>query len=106
MTESMPPTLGQALRLNRILTEKVLNKAASDPQWKQQLLDDPEEAMRTADFPETQQLQRIREQAAEVRGHVFLGSDLSSGSDPSWGGGWCRYWTWRCYWWTWRWDQG
>jgi hypothetical protein len=79
---------------------KVLKKAGSDPQWKQQLLDDPEEAMRTADFPETQQLQRIREQAAEVRGHVFLGSDLSSGSDPSWGGGWCRYWTWRCYWWT------
>ena len=79
--------------------EKMLDRAASDPIWKQQLLDDPEAALREANFPETQQIQRMEEQA-EVGGHISSGSDLS---DPSF----IRcYWTWYCYWWTWRWEQG
>jgi hypothetical protein len=45
MTENMPPTLEQIRQLNPSLMEKVLDKALSDPLWKQQLLDDPETAM-------------------------------------------------------------
>ena len=73
MTEGMDPTFEQTRQLNRSLTEKVLDRAASDPQWKQQLLDDPEAAMRTANFPEAQRLEEMRQRAAatqegEVRG--------------------------------------
>jgi hypothetical protein len=75
MTESMPPVEEESRRLNRSLTEKVLDRAARDPQWKQQLLDEPEAAMRMANFPEVQQLEEMRQSAAaskeegEVRGH-------------------------------------
>ena len=100
MTEGMPPTLEQSRQLNRSLTEKVLDRAASDPQWKQQLIDDPEAAMRTANFPETQQLQQMQPGAGaseeEVRGQWWPG-----GGGPGGPGG-CR-WTWYCIWWTWRW---
>jgi hypothetical protein len=54
MTESTPPTTPEQLRqLNRTLMEKVLDRAASDPEWKRRLLDDPEAAITEADFPET-----------------------------------------------------
>ena len=59
MTESLPPTLEQIRQLNRSLTEKVLDRAASDPAWKQQLLDDPEAA--TAEFAEAQRLWELYE---------------------------------------------
>jgi hypothetical protein len=98
LTEGMPLTLEQSRQLSRSLTEKVLDKAISDPTWKQRLLEDPEAAMQEANFPEAQQIQRMQ-QEAEVRGHT---SDLS---DPSYGSPLCRRWTWRCYHWTWRWDQ-
>ena len=76
MTESMPPTLVQMQKMHRDLTEKVLDKACSDPQWKQQLIEDPQLAMREADFPELQQLQQSSQQSGgEVQGQ-------------SWGGGW------------------
>ena len=102
MTEQSPPyTLEQAKQLNRTLMEKILDRAASDPTWKQQLLDDPEAALREANFPETQQYHRMQEQM-EVQGHISSGSDLS---DLSLGGGGCRRWTWYCIWWTWRWEQ-
>lgn len=52
MAESIPPTLEQTRQLYRSLTEKILERAASDPEWKQQLLDDSEAAMREAGFPE------------------------------------------------------
>jgi len=63
MTESTPPegtqlTLVQMLALRRSLTEKVLDKAASDPEWRQLLLEDPELAMREANFPEAQELEQ------------------------------------------------
>jgi hypothetical protein len=48
MTESMPPTLVQMQKMHRDLTEKVIDKACNDSQWKQQLLEDPELAMRNA----------------------------------------------------------
>ena len=80
MTESRPPmTPEQFRRLNRDLMEKVLDKAASDPEWKQRLLDDPEAAITEADFPETRrfrEMQASREaQEAEVSGHIitFIG---------------------------------
>ena len=97
MTESTPPTLEQAKQLNRSLTEKVLDKAASDPQWKQRLLDDPEAALRAANFPETQQIQRMQEQA-EVRGqHISVPRDQYSR---------LCHWSWVCLWQTHRWDYG
>jgi hypothetical protein len=80
MTQSTPPegnqplTLRQIDQLHRSVTEKVLDKAASDPQWKQLLLDDPELAMREADFPETQRLER-RQEEAEVRGQELIGGE-------------------------------
>ncbi len=42
MTESISPTVEQIRQLNRTLTEKVLDRAVSDPAWTQQLLDDPQ----------------------------------------------------------------
>ena len=52
MTENVPPTLEQLHKQHRDLTEKVLDRATSDPLWKQQFLDDPEGA--TSEFPEAQ----------------------------------------------------
>jgi hypothetical protein len=109
MTEGMPPTLEQTRQLNRSLTEKVLDRAASDPQWKQQLLDDPEAAMRMANFPETQQLQQMQ-QSAQSRGAEVTGQHQHHDDDDgpwggSWGGSWGCSWTWYCMWWTWNWDQ-
>jgi hypothetical protein len=79
MAESRPPTPEQLWQLNRSLTEKVLDRAASDPAWKQQLLDDPEAAFRAANFPELERVEEMRQSAetlreAEVVGHV--------GTDP------------------------
>lgn len=53
------------------LTEKVLDKAASDPLWKQRLLDDPEAAVREADLPEFKRLDEIRQEDEDVRGHFL-----------------------------------
>jgi hypothetical protein len=77
MTEGTPPIEDESRQLNRSLMEKVLDRAASDPTWKQQLLDEPEVAMRTANFPEVQLLEEMRQRAAasreegEVRGHGY-----------------------------------
>ncbi len=74
MTEDMPPTMPEQFRqLNRDLLEKMLDKAASDPVWKQRLLDDPEAAMVEADFPEARQLREMQvsvgaQEEAEVTG--------------------------------------
>jgi hypothetical protein len=55
------PTPEEFRQLNRSLMEKVLDRAASDPAWKQQLLDDPEAAMRAAGFPEVQRVEEMRQ---------------------------------------------
>src|ERR671932_422200 len=74
---TMPPAREEYLQLRRSLAEKMLDRAASDPLWKQQLLDDPDTALRTANFPETQAFDEIlqsagaaREAEAEVLGHI------------------------------------
>lgn len=73
MTEGTPPTPEQLRQLNRSLMEKVLDRAASDPEWKQRLLDDPEAALREADFPELQRLQQM--QQGEVVGQAMGQAD-------------------------------
>ena len=56
--EGQPPTYEQTRQMYRSLTEKVLDRAASDPEWRQLLIDDPELAMREAEFEEAQQLEQ------------------------------------------------
>lgn len=73
MTENKPPTPKQLRQLNRELMEKVLDKAASNPEWKQRLLDDPEVAIREAGFPEVERIWEMQSaslaSAGEVVGH-------------------------------------
>ena len=81
MAENKPSATSEQLRqLNRNLMEKMLDKAASDPEWKQRLLDDPEAAMLQADFPEVRQLQEVQAsmgaQELEVTGQKMLGCGL------------------------------
>ncbi len=76
MTESMPPTLEQLRQLNRDLMERVIDKAASDPEWKQRLLDDPEVAIGEAGFPEAQRLQQMQEANAGVEEAEVTGQEL------------------------------
>jgi hypothetical protein len=76
MTEGTPTTPGQFRRLNRDLMEKVLDKAASDPEWKQRLLDDPEVAIGEAGFPEAQRLQQMQEANAGVEEAEVTGQEL------------------------------
>jgi hypothetical protein len=72
------PTQEEYRQLNRGLTEKVLDRAASDPQWKQQFLDEPEAALREANFPEYQRLVEILQpENTEVSGH-FASSEHGS----------------------------
>ena len=103
MTESTPPTLEQSRQLQRSLTEKVLDKAASDPQWRQRLLEDSEAAMRDAGFPEVERLAEIdqasrprSQEGEEVRGQQWL---------PWYPGGGYGYCPWYCYWYTYYWDR-
>jgi hypothetical protein len=69
----MPPSVQEEYRS---LAEKMLDKAASDPIWKQQLLDDPEAALQEGGFlPKYQRLEEIRQQEnTEVSGH-FTGQE-------------------------------
>ncbi|MDQ3834341.1 MAG: hypothetical protein M3315_12080 [Actinomycetota bacterium] len=113
MTEGTPPIPEQSRELNRSLTEKVLDRAASDPAWRQQLLDDPQAAMRTANFPETQQLQEMRAGAGVSGGDEVRGQDFEieiqrggrefeiEGEGHVVGGIGGR---WQCVWFTWYWD--
>jgi hypothetical protein len=64
----------------RSLIEKTLDRAASDPEWKQQYLDNPDEAVRNAGFEEYQRIEETRQQLRraqpsdeeDVRGHDFV----------------------------------
>ncbi len=109
MTEGMPPTYEQTRQLHRSMTEKILDRAASDPEWKQQLLDDPEAAIRAANFPEAQQLEQVRAGAGEgeVRGQARPGTSGGGATTPPQGCPLqCTYWTiywelpWRSMLWT------
>jgi hypothetical protein len=55
-----PPEEQQQLRQR--LWERVLDKAARDPQWKQWLLDDPEAAIQEANLPEIPQYEEVHGQ--------------------------------------------
>ncbi len=86
MTEGTPPTTPEeSRRLNRRLMEKILDRASSDPEWKQRLLDDPEAAIMEASFPEARQLREMQasmeSQEAEVTGQ-FYDDRSSCGSQP------------------------
>jgi hypothetical protein len=73
---SMPPQVEEFRQLHRSLFAKVLDKAASDPAWKQQLLDDPDAALRAAGFTEPQRIEELRQrevQEAEVTGQAYCG---------------------------------
>ncbi len=59
MTERI--TQEEYRQLEQSLTEKVLERAESDPAWKQQLTDDPNAALEAANFPEVQRLKEIHE---------------------------------------------
>ena len=75
MTEGTPQTPEQFRQLNRSLMERVIDRAASDPAWKQRLLDEPEATIREAGFPEAEELKEAYKGAragaleAEVAGH-------------------------------------
>jgi hypothetical protein len=90
-----PPEVEEEhVRVQRSLTEKVLDRAASDPNWKRLLLDDAEAAFREADFPEDKRLEELREEA-EVQGYILeLGGPIDAGVDAAGG---CRtYYTRYC----------
>jgi hypothetical protein len=96
MTEGTPPTPEQLRQLNRDLMEKMLDKAASDPAWKQRLLDDWEGAMMETDFPEARQLQQMlaslgAQEEAEVTGHLSPVPNVEPCPPPTsaWGYGIC-----------------
>ncbi len=74
MTEGAPMMPEEFRKLNRDLMERVIGKAASDPGWKQRLLDNPEAAIQEAEFPETERLQEAYKGAMaeeEVTGQVY-----------------------------------
>jgi hypothetical protein len=124
MTESTsspggPLTFVQTQQLHRSLTEKVLDRAQSDPEWRQLLINDPERAMQEANFPEAQELggaqplgqgpqmgqgppQAPRER--EVVGHGggggwWPGGRGGYGYGYGYGGPRCRWhWSWRWGW--------
>lgn len=73
MVESIPPTPEEIRRLKRDLMEKIIDRAASDPEWKQRLLDGSEAAIEEAGFPETPQLRELQaslEAEEEVSGQI------------------------------------
>ncbi len=77
MAEGMPLTPEEFRQLNRDLMEKVLDKATSDAEWKQRLLDDPEAAMQEAGFSEAQQLQQMQMSAQPVQEDEVRGQQLN-----------------------------
>ncbi len=81
MTEQIP-TPEEYRLLEKTLMEKILDQAATDPQWKQLLLEDPEAAMQEAAFPETHRLMEMNERVramqedAEAVGHLGYAAPL------------------------------
>ena len=64
---TMPPAREEYLQLRRSLAEKMLDRAASDPLWKQQLLDDPDLALRTANFRRPRRSMRYSKAQGQLR---------------------------------------
>lgn len=97
-------TVAETRQLQRGLTEKILDKAANDPQWKQQLLDDPEAAMREANFPEDQKIkQRRQEMHADSRPLREVAEVMGQGGSIAPRDCWTPV-TYSCQWFTLYWD--
>jgi hypothetical protein len=66
-------------QLERSLREKILDKAVNDPDWRQQYVDNPEDALSSAGFPEAQQLREVHQSMnrgaseEDVQGHDYYG---------------------------------
>ncbi len=74
----MPAPREEYRQLQQSLTEKVLDRAASDLRWRQRLLDEPEAAaMREANFPK---LKRVDEMRKSTWGSQEEGRSGGSGS--------------------------
>ena len=65
-------------QLERDLREKILDKAANDPEWGRQYVESPDEAMQAANFPEAQKLAEMRQslkpfnpEDEDVQGHDY-----------------------------------
>src|SRR3712207_9261701 len=64
-------------QLERGLREKILEKAVNDSDWRQQYVENPEQALSSAGFPEAQQLREVHESATrgaseeDVQGHDY-----------------------------------
>lgn len=67
MTEGTPMVPEEFRQLNRNLMEKVLDRAASDPAWRERFLDDSEAAKSEAGFPELQSLEEVFEAAVRAQ---------------------------------------
>jgi hypothetical protein len=62
MTEGIPPNAEEYQQLDRTLLEKMLDKASSDPTWKQRFLEDSQAAM--DEFPENRRLLQMYQTGA------------------------------------------
>jgi hypothetical protein len=83
--EAMPAPPEEYWQLQRSLWEKMIDKAGGDPQWKQQLLNEPEAALQAANFPEVQQLEELK---GEVLGQGGFGQSFDDQALFSWWGRW------------------
>jgi hypothetical protein len=64
--------------LERSLREKILEKAANDPEWRQQYVEDPEQALQQSGIEEAQRIREVHEalkpfnpEEEEVQGHDY-----------------------------------
>lgn len=110
MAESRPRAPEELERLRRETMERVLDRAGSDPEWRQRLLDDPDAAM--ADFPETQRVREMQSTPPEgveplpaepevVGQHQHEEHHEHRGCWQCW---WSYYWYWDYYSYTYYWD--
>jgi hypothetical protein len=76
MAEGTPFTPEEIRRLNRDLMEKIIDRAASDPEWKQRLLDGPEAAIAEAGFPEVRQLQEVQASVQALHEAEVAGQEI------------------------------
>lgn len=101
---TVPPAREEYRQVKQGLLEKLLDRAASDPEWKQRLLDDPQAAVREANLPEAQRFEEmLQKEEAEVRGQGVLGdrgADIrGDGNIPEDYCHWCytAYWPYYTY---------
>ena len=79
MAANQQITQEEYTQLERDLRERILEKAASDPDWMRQYVDNPHEALQAAAFPEAEKIReihqsrkRINPQEDDVQGHDYF----------------------------------